>query len=108
VGHQCVQLIVVALSGSVALLADTLYNFGDAATALPLWVAFALAQRRPSERFTYGLGRFEDIAGMAIVLIMAVSALVAGYEAVTHLIHPEPVTHLGAVVMASDSDHAHS
>ena len=96
-----VQLIVVALSGSVALLADTLHNFGDAATALPLWVAFALARRRPSERFTYGLGRFEDFAGMAIVLIMAVSALVAGYQAVTRLIHPEPVTHLRAVVVAS-------
>jgi cation diffusion facilitator family transporter len=91
----------VALSGSVALLADTLHNFGDAATALPLWVAFALARRRPSERFTYDLGRFEDLAGMAIVLIMAVSALVAGYEAVTRFIHPEPVTHLGAMVVAS-------
>jgi cation diffusion facilitator family transporter len=97
----CVQLIVVAFSGSVALLADTLHNFGDAATALPLWVAFALARRRPSERFTYGLGRFEDLAGMAIVLIMAFSACVAGYEAVARLIHPEPVTHLGAVVGAS-------
>lgn len=97
----CVQLVVVALSGSVALLADTIHNFGDAATALPLWVAFALARRRPSERFTYGLGRFEDLAGMVIVLIMALSALVAGYEAVTRLIHPEPVTHLGAVVVAS-------
>jgi cation diffusion facilitator family transporter len=91
----------VALSGSVALLADTLHNFGDAATALPLWMAFALARRRPSERFTYDLGRFEDLAGMAIVLIMAVSALVAGYEAVTRFIHPEPVTHLGAMVVAS-------
>src|SRR5262249_35652251 len=63
------QLVVVALSGSVALLADTIHNFGDAATALPLWVAFALARRRPTERFTYGFGRLEDLAGMAIVLI---------------------------------------
>lgn len=96
-----VQLVVVALSGSVALLADTIHNFGDAATALPLWVAFALVRRRPSDRFTYGLGRFEDLAGMVIVLIMALSALVVGYEAVTRLIHPEPVTHLGAIVVAS-------
>jgi len=96
-----VQLVIVALSGSVALLADTLHNFGDAATALPLWVAFALARQQPSERFTYGLGRFEDFAGMVIVLIMALSALIAGYEAVTRLIHSEPVTHLGAVVVAS-------
>jgi len=85
----CMQLVVVALSGSVALLADTIHNFGDAATALPLWIAFVLARRRPTERFTYGLGRFEDLAGMMIVLIIACTALLAGYEAVTRLI-PSP------------------
>lgn len=97
----CVQLVVVALSGSVALLADTVHNFGDAATALPLGVAFLVARRRPSERFTYGLGRFEDLAGMAIVLIMSLTALVAGYEALTRLVHPQPVAYLGTVVVAS-------
>jgi cation diffusion facilitator family transporter len=97
----CVQLVVVALSGSVALLADTIHNFGDAATALPLWVAFLLARRRPTERFTYGLGRFEDLAGMMIVLIMALTALVAGYEAITRLVHPQPVAYLGTVMVAS-------
>jgi cation diffusion facilitator family transporter len=95
------QLVVVVLSGSVALLADTIHNFGDAATVLPLWVAFALARRRPSERFTYGLGRFEDLAGMVIVLIMALSALVAGYQALTWLMSPQPVAYLGTVMAAS-------
>jgi cation diffusion facilitator family transporter len=95
------QLIIVALSGSVALLADTIHNFGDAATALPLWVAFALARRRPTERFTYGFGRLEDLAGMAIVLIMALSALLAGYEAIMRLVHPRPVAYLGTVALAS-------
>jgi cation diffusion facilitator family transporter len=95
------QLVIVALSGSVALLADTVHNFGDAATALPLWVAFALARRRPTERFTYGFGRLEDLAGMAIVLIMALSALLAGYEAIMRLVHPRPVAYLGAVALAS-------
>jgi cation diffusion facilitator family transporter len=95
------QLVVVVLSGSVALLADTIHNFGDAATVLPLWVAFALARRRPSERFTYGLGRFEDLAGMVIVLIMALSALVAGYQALTRLMSPQPVAYLGTVMAAS-------
>jgi cation diffusion facilitator family transporter len=95
------QLVVVALSGSVALLADTIHNFGDAATALPLWVAFALARRQPSERFTYGFGRLEDLAGIVIVLIMALSALLAGYEAITRLIHPRPVAYLGTVAVAS-------
>jgi cation diffusion facilitator family transporter len=97
----CVQLVVVSLSGSVALLADTLHNFGDAATALPLWGAFALARRQPSKRFTYGLGRFEDLAGMVIVLIMALSAFVAGYQALTRLMHPQPVAYLGTVMAAS-------
>ena len=55
----------MALSGSVALLADTIHNVGDAGTAIPLWIAFALARRRPSPRFTYGYGRVEDLAGVA-------------------------------------------
>jgi cation diffusion facilitator family transporter len=97
----CLQLVVVALSGSVALLADTIHNFGDAATAPPLWVAFLLPRRRPTERFTYGLGRFEDLADGGIVLIIALTALVAGYEAVTHLVYPQPVAYLGTVVAAS-------
>jgi cation diffusion facilitator family transporter len=97
----CFQLIVVVFSGSVALLADTIHNFGDAATALPLWMAFVLARRKPTERFTYGLGRLEDLAGLLIVLIMALSALVAGYEAITRLFHPRPVAYLGIVVVAS-------
>jgi cation diffusion facilitator family transporter len=95
------QLFVVVLSGSVALFADTIHNFGDAATALPLWVAFVLARRKPTERFTYGLGRVEDFAGLVIVLIMASTAMAAGYEAVARLFHPRPVAHLGIVVVAS-------
>jgi cation diffusion facilitator family transporter len=97
----CFQLIVVVFSGSVALLADTIHNFGDAATVLPLWMAFVLARRKPTERFTYGLGRLEDLAGLLIVLIMALSALVGGYEAITRLFHPRPVAYLGIVVVAS-------
>jgi divalent metal cation (Fe/Co/Zn/Cd) transporter len=72
------QLAVVFASGSVALLADTIHNIGDAATAIPLWVAFVLARRKPSRRFTYGLDRVEDLAGIIIVLIILFSALVAG------------------------------
>jgi divalent metal cation (Fe/Co/Zn/Cd) transporter len=61
-----IQVVIVWLSGSVALLADTIHNFGDAATALPLWMAFVLARRPPSPRFIYGLGRAEDLAGVLI------------------------------------------
>ncbi len=95
------QLVVVVLSGSVALLADTIHNFGDAATAIPLAVAFWLARRPPSRRFSYGLGRVEGFAGLAIILTIVISAAVATYEAVTRLLHPQPVTHLAAVIVAS-------
>ena len=72
------QMIVVLISGSVALLADTIHNVGDAVTAIPLWIAFMLARRKPSRTFTYGLGRVEDLAGLFIVAIILFSAIVAG------------------------------
>lgn len=95
------QVIVVALSGSVALLADTIHNFGDAVTAVPLWIAFLFARRKPSARFPYGLGKVEDIAGAVIVLIILFSAVVAAYESVQRFIHPQPIQYLGAVAAAS-------
>lgn len=95
------QAFIVWLSGSVALLADTIHNFGDAATAIPLWIAFALARVKPSRRFPYGLGRVEDLAGVAVVLTVFASAAVAGYESIQRFLHPQPVSHLGAVVLAS-------
>jgi cation diffusion facilitator family transporter len=95
------QVVIVLLSGSVALLADTIHNLGDAVTAIPLWVAFTLGRRKPSERFTYGLGRIEDLAGVAIVLIILFSAMVAGYESINRLFHPQKVEHLWAVMVAS-------
>jgi cation diffusion facilitator family transporter len=96
-----VQAVVVAFSGSVALLADTIHNFGDAATAIPLGVAFLLARRATTRRFTYGLGRVEDFAGLVIVGIIAVSAVVAAYEGARRLIHPQPIELLWAVAVAS-------
>jgi cation diffusion facilitator family transporter len=94
------QLVIVVLSGSVALLADTIHNIGDAVTAVPLWVAFILARRKPTRTFTYGLGRVEDIAGLIIVAIILFSALVAGYQSISRLIDPEPISHLGWVFIA--------
>ncbi|WP_375450481.1 cation diffusion facilitator family transporter [uncultured Devosia sp.] len=94
------QLIVVGISGSVALLADAIHNVGDAGTAIPLWVAFILARHKPTKMFNYGLGRVEDIAGVLIVLIILVSALVAGYEAIDRLLHPQAITNLWWVVAA--------
>lgn len=94
------QIGVVVLSGSVALLADTIHNIGDATTAIPLWVAFMLARRKPTRTFPYGLGRVEDLAGTVIVLIILFSAIVAGYQAIDRLVHPQTVTHLGWLTAA--------
>lgn len=94
------QLTVVFWSGSVALLADTIHNVGDAVTAVPLWIAFRLARRKPSPTFTYGYGRVEDFAGVVIVMIILFSALVAGYEAIDRFIHPQPISNLLWVALA--------
>jgi cation diffusion facilitator family transporter len=94
------QAAVVALSGSVALLSDAIHNIGDAATALPLWIAFALNRLGTSRRFTFGYGRVEDLAGVIVVLIILFSAVVAGYQAIERLIHPQPVGLLWAVALA--------
>ena len=59
------QVVVVALSGSVALFADTVHNFSDALTAVPLWIAFAVSRRAATRRYTYGFGRVEDLAGLS-------------------------------------------
>jgi len=95
------QIFIVYWSGSVALLADTIHNFGDAATALPLWVAFRLVRLKPSKRFPYGYGRVEDLAGVAVVLVILFSAVVAGYESAQRLLHPQRVEYLWAVATAS-------
>jgi cation diffusion facilitator family transporter len=94
------QLVVVLVTGSVALLADTIHNFADALTAVPLWVAFVLGRRAASRRYTYGYGRAEDLAGLFIVAMIALSAAVAGYESVRRLLDPQPISNVGIVVAA--------
>ncbi len=94
------QIFIVYISGSVALLADTIHNFGDASTAIPLAIAFSLARRKPSKRFSYGYGRVEDLAGVIIVFLILFSAVVAGYESVNRFFNPQPIGHLQAVAIA--------
>ena len=94
------QLAIVLVSGSVALLADMIHNVADATTAIPLWIAFVLARRKPSKTFTYGLGRVEDLAGILIILIILFSAVVAGWQAIHRLLNPQPVSHLGWLALA--------
>jgi cation diffusion facilitator family transporter len=95
------QVFIVAMSGSVALLADTLHNYSDALTAIPLWIAFALNRRPATRRYPYGYGRAEDLAGIAIVLIMLGSALIVLYESAVKIVNPQPPDHLEWVGVAA-------
>ena len=94
------QLVIVLISGSVALLGDTIHNFSDALTAVPLGIAFVLGRRRPTKRYTYGYGRSEDLAGIFVVAMIALSSAVAAWEAIQRLLHPRTVHNIGWVVVA--------
>lgn len=94
------QAVVVAFSGSVALLADTVHNLSDALTAVPLWIAFVLSRRVPTRRYTYGFKRGEDLAGLFIVLMIGLSAVVAAWEAIDRIVDPRPMENIGWVIGA--------
>lgn len=94
------QLVVVLISGSVALLADTVHNFSDALTSVPLWVAFVLGGRAATRRYTFGYRRAEDIAGLFILLMIAASAGLAAYESINRLLNPQPMTNIPIVLLA--------
>ncbi|CAM3535961.1 cation diffusion facilitator family transporter [Kibdelosporangium persicum] len=94
------QAVLVAFTGSVALLGDTLHNFADALTAVPLGIAFLLGRRAATRRFTYGLGRAEDLAGLVILAVIGTSAGLAGWEAVQRLVEPRDMRNVGWVAAA--------
>lgn len=94
------QLVVVAISGSVALLADTVHNFADALTSVPLWIAFVLGRRAATRRYTFGYKRAEDLAGLFVLLMIFGSALLAAWESIDRLVHPQPITHIPIVILA--------
>ncbi|MCI0156513.1 cation diffusion facilitator family transporter [Leifsonia shinshuensis] len=99
-GTTILQFVVVLLSGSVALLADTVHNFSDALTAVPLWIAFILGRRVATRRYTYGFGRAEDLAGLFIIAVVALSAIVAAWQSIERFINPQPLHNLWWVVAA--------
>ncbi len=94
------QLVIVGYTGSIALFSDTLHNFGDAVTAIPLYVAFRLSTRPPTPRYSYGYGRLEDLAGLVILAVILASALLAIYESINRFLHPQPVSYIWAVAAA--------
>lgn len=94
------QALIYLVSGSVALLGDTLHNVADALTAVPLGIAFILGRRAATRAYTYGFGRAEDLAGVAIVLVIAASSIAAAWTAIYRLAHPQDMTHIPWVLAA--------
>jgi cation diffusion facilitator family transporter len=94
------QMFIVAISGSIALLADTLHNVGHAVTTIPLIIAFRIGQRAASKSFGYGYRRAEDLVGVFISLIIGLSAALIIWESVSGLIDPRPLTNLWWVFAA--------
>lgn len=95
------QIVIVALSGSVALLADTLHNLGHLATTIPLIIAFRLGRRAPTRRYSYGFRRAEDLVGLLIGAVIALSAALIVWESVRALTTARDMTHLGWVLAAA-------
>ncbi len=95
-----IQLVVVVVTGSVALLADTIHNFSDALTAVPLFLAFRLGRRPANRRYTYGYRRAEDLAGIFVIVMIALSAVIAAWLAIQRLVHPRPLENIGVLLVA--------
>lgn len=83
------QTVVFILTGSVALLADLIHNYGDALTAVPLGIAFVLRSARG-----------ERVAGLVVVAVIFFSACVAGFKAIQRLVYPSAPDHLLALAAA--------
>lgn len=94
------QAALVLVTGSVALLSDTLHNFTDALTAIPLWIAFSLGRRPTTRRFTYGYHRAEDLAGVVIVLAIGFSAVAVGWESIRRILDPRELDHIPWIIVA--------
>ena len=94
------QAVIVVFSGSVALLSDTLHNLTDALTSIPLWIAFALGRRAATKKYTYGFNRTEDIAGLLIVVAIAVSVVLVVWESLHRLVEPQLIEAIPWVIAA--------
>ncbi len=95
-----IQTVIVYYTQSVALLGDTLHNYADALTAVPLAIAFVVGRRAATRSHTYGYGRAEDLAGIVVVILIALSAFYAGFEAIRRFQNPGEVRYLGVLAVA--------
>ena len=94
------QTVIVYYTNSVALLGDTMHNYADALTVVPIGIAFVVGRRVATRSYTYGYGRAEDLAGIIVVVLIAASACFAGYEAIKRFQNPGELDHLGFLVGA--------
>jgi len=94
------QAVLVGVTGSVALLSDTIHNFTDALTAIPLWIAFSLGRRPHTKRYTYGFHRAEDLAGVVIVIAIGLSAGGVAWESIQRFRQPRELDFIGWVIVA--------
>ena len=96
-----IQIIIYRASGSVALLADTLHNLGDALNSVPLLIAFWLARRPATKRYTYGFARAEDLGGLFVVVSIVGSAIYILWEVGQKFLYPAPIQNSGWVILAA-------
>lgn len=94
------QIVIVAISGSIGLLADTIHNLGHAATTIPLIIAFRLGRRPPTTKYPYGYRRAEDLVGLFISLVIIASIVLIVWESIHALVNPRPLSNLGWVFAA--------
>ncbi|WP_380168983.1 cation diffusion facilitator family transporter [Jannaschia sp. R86511] len=95
-----VQVFIVAISGSIALLADTIHSLGHAATTIPLIIAFRLGRRAPTAKYPYGYRRAEDLVGLFISVVIIATIVLIVWESVDALVNPRELTNLGWVFAA--------
>lgn len=96
-----VELAIALLSGSVALLGDALHNLSDVSTSVAVFIGFRVSRRAPSERYPYGYERAEDLAGVAIAVVIWASAALAAAESVAKLVHHGHTHYVGWGIAAA-------
>lgn len=95
------QVVYGLLTNSLALLADAGHNFGDVMGLLLAWGAFAVADWRPSDRFTYRLRAASILSAFTNGLILLVATAVIVWEAVQRFFAPQPVASGTVMIVAA-------
>ena len=102
----CAMMVAEIVGGilfrSMALVADGLHMSTHAAALLIAAIAYAFARRRANDRrFTFGTGKFGDLAGLTSAIVLAMIALLIAYKSVARLLHPVPIAFNDAIPIAA-------